>query len=370
MNLTGPAQWTVLLLSIPTFSESHDAPPPNADKPRLVCRCRLILPGLSCEGERRRLVGSKALPEGAIEDAKTVDLTYAGWMSARFSSQGPEGPPGEPRAEQQVLARTFHGVSLNDEFDWLKAANWREVMRDPLKLDSAIRAYLQAENDYCERALGETAGLQQTLFAEMKARVKEDNSTVPEPDGPYAYYVRYRKEGQHPLLCRQPRRSSVAATGLKVVEEMNEEQLLLDGDALAQGKAFFRLGVTEHSPDHRLLVWLADEAGSELYTAHVRVIESGADLADVVPDASGTAVWTQDASALFYVRLDQDHRPAGVFRHRLGTPVAGDVRVFARPDPGLFISIGRHSSGRFANISAHDHETSEVWLVDPAAPHP
>jgi protease II len=83
-----------------------------------------------------------------------------GWMGARLSSQGPEGPPGEPRAEQHVLARTLHGVSLNDEFDWLK--NWREVMRDPLKLDSAIRAYLQAENDYCEGALGETAGLQQT----------------------------------------------------------------------------------------------------------------------------------------------------------------------------------------------------------------
>ena len=70
-----------------------------------------------------------------MPDAKTVDLTYAGWMVARFSSQGPDGPPGEPRAEQHVLARTFHGVSLNDEFDWLKAANWREVMRDPLKLD-------------------------------------------------------------------------------------------------------------------------------------------------------------------------------------------------------------------------------------------
>jgi oligopeptidase B len=164
-----------------------------------------------------------------MPDAKTVDLTYAGWMGARFSSQGPEGPPGEPQAEQHVLARTFHGVSLNDEFDWLKAGNWREVMRDPLELDPTLRAYLQAENDYCERALGETAGLQQTLFAEMKARIKEDDSTVPEPDGPYAYYVRYREGGQHPLLCRQPRRSSVAATGLKVVEEMNEEQLLLDG---------------------------------------------------------------------------------------------------------------------------------------------
>ena len=126
----------------------------------------------------------------------------------------------------------------------------------------------------------------------MKARIKEDVIPYAEPDGSYAYYVRYQG-GQYPPLCRQPRRSSVAAAGLQVVEEMNEEQLLLDGDALAQGKAFFRLGVTEHSPDHRLLVWLADEAGSELYTARVYDIDTGADLADVVPDASGTAVWTQ-----------------------------------------------------------------------------
>jgi len=111
-------------------------------------------------------------------------LIYVGWMGAQFSSQRPEGF--EPRAEQYALVRTFHGVSLLDEFDWLKAANWREVMRDPLKLDSAIRAYLQAENDYCESALGETVALQQMLFAEMKARIKEDDSTVPEPDGPYA----------------------------------------------------------------------------------------------------------------------------------------------------------------------------------------
>src|SRR5262249_61560117 len=123
-----------------------------------------------------------------------------------------------------------------------------------------------------------------------------------------------------------------------------EEQLLLDGDALAHGKAFFRLGATRHSSDHRLLAWLADEAGSELYTARVRVIDSGVDLADVVPDASGAVVWTQDASAFYYVRLDQNHRPAGVFRPRLGTPLPPALRVFREANPGFFISIGRHSS--------------------------
>src|SRR5215475_3174150 len=113
-----------------------------------------------------------------------------------------------------------------------------------------------------------------------------------------------------------------------------------------RGNTFFRLGATQHSPDHRLLAWLADEAGSELYTARVRVIDSGADLADVVPDVSGAVVWTHAASAFYYVRLDQNHRPAGVFRHGLATPVAADVRVFREADPGFFISIGRNLSGR------------------------
>ena len=265
-------------------------------------------------------------------------------------------PPAEPRAEQRPLERTLHDVRLVDEYAWLKAENWREVMRDPSQLDPAIRAYLQAENDYCERALADTKSLQETLFAEMKGRIKEDDSSVPKPDGPYAYYARYRKEGQHPLLCRQPRNSAdipstQTADSARDPEKWgpvfgkdhaqtgnleSQEQLLLDGDALARGKAFFRLGATEHSSDHRLLAWLADDAGSELYTARVREIDTGADLADVVPDVSGAVVWTQDASAFYYVRLDQSHRPAGVFRHVLGTPVAADVLRVHRGRSGFF----------------------------------
>src|ERR1700738_332948 len=208
----------------------------------------------------------------------------------------------EPQAEQRPVERMLHDVHLIDEYAWLKAENWQEVMRDPSRLDPAIRAYLVAENDYCGSALADTRSLQEKLFAEMKGRIKTDDSSVPAPDGPYAYYVRYREQGQHPLVCREPRNSpdfdSTRAADIK-----REEQVLLDGDELARGKAFFQLGATRHSPDHRLLAWLADEAGSGFYIARVRVIDTGIDLADVVPDVSGAIVWTQDASAFFYVRL-------------------------------------------------------------------
>ena len=262
-----------------------------------------------------------------------------------------KAPPIEPQAQQRPLVRNLYDTKLTDEFAWLKTPNWREVMRDPHQLEPAIRAYLQAENDYCDHAFADNAALQEALFAEMKGRIKEDDSSVPDPDGPYAYYVRYRKDGQHSLLCRQPRNGGA-------------EQLLLDGDALARGKPFFRLGATSHSPDHRLLAWTSDEPGSEFYTARVRVIESNEDLADSVTDVSGSVVWTQDSAAFYYVRLDRSHRPAGVFRHRLGTPASADVLVFAEADPGLFISVGRHTSRCFGDIAAHDHETSEVWLLD------
>ena len=104
---------------------------------------------------------------------------------------------------------------------------------------------------------------------------------------------------------------------------------------MAAGKAFFVLGGSAHSPDHRKLAWSYDEAGSELYTARVRDLATGADLADVVPEVSGATVWTADASAFYYVRLDAQHRPTRVFRHRLGTPAADDVLVHELSDPGV-----------------------------------
>src|SRR5437588_7373331 len=154
-------------------------------------------------------------------------------MRTHFSSPVAASGLAEPQAEQHPLERTLHDLRLIDEYAWLKAENWREVMRNPFLLDPSIRAYLQAENDYCERALADTKGLQETLFAEMKGRIKEDDSSVPDHDGPYAYYARYRREGQHPVVCREPC-NSPQLRAAQAADTKTQEQLLLDGDALAQ----------------------------------------------------------------------------------------------------------------------------------------
>ena len=110
--------------------------------------------------------------------------------------------PPAPQAERHPTTSTRHGITLVDDYAWLRADNWREVMRDPSLLDPKIRGYLEAENEYVKAALAHTEPLQEALFAEMKGRIKEDDSTVPSPDGPFAYYMRYREGGQHPILCR------------------------------------------------------------------------------------------------------------------------------------------------------------------------
>ena len=259
--------------------------------------------------------------------------------------------PPEPRAQKRPASSTRHGITVTDDYAWLKAPNWQEVMRAPDKLDPEIRAYLVAENDYTAAALAHTEALQATLFAEMKGRIKEDDSTVPAPDGPHAYFVRYREGGQHPIASRQPRAGG-------------DEEVLLDGDALAAGKAYFQLGGWRHSPDHRLLAWSADDKGSEFYTLRVRDLARAEELDDVILATVGGVVWTADSSAFYYIKVDDNHRPSRVYRHRLGTPATEDELVYEERDEGFFVSVGRLQSGRFAVIASGDHETSECHLLD------
>jgi len=272
-------------------------------------------------------------------------------MSSTALPKFAAAPMAPPRATPRPSSAVRHGVTLTDEFAWLKDPDWQAVMRDPSLLDADIRAYLEAENAYAEAALARTVPLQETLFAEMKARIKEDDADVPAPDGPYAYFTSHREGGQHPLICREPRGGGATET-------------ILDGDALAAGKPFFRIGATAHSPDHRLLAWSADDSGNELFTVHVRDIARQVDLPDLVTETAGGIVWSQDGNAFYYVRVDRNHRPVSVHRHRLGTSPADDTQVVAAEDSGLFVSLSKLQSGRFAEVSLHDHETSESWLID------
>ena len=325
-------------------------------------------------------------------------------------------PPVAPR--KPVVSPALHGRRRTDDYAWLEDDNWQQVMRDPAVLRADIREYLEAENAYKEAVLAPTEALRAALFDEFRGRIKEDDSSVPAKDGAWEYYHRYREGGQHPVLCRRPAADSARAVAVGDASDLPEhargdlpataghtsghtagdasvaggrdrdttehaaghaladstaagtagEQVLLDGDAEAEGKSYYRIGGRSHSLDHRRFAWTIDENGSEFYALRVKDLETGHRLDDAIERCSGGFVWAADHETLFYTELDDNHRPCKVLRHRVGTDPADDALVYEEPDAGFFVNVALTESRRFVVIDAHDHVTSEVRLVDAARP--
>lgn len=263
--------------------------------------------------------------------------------------------PTPPRAEKRTVTSERHGVQLVDDYAWLRADNWQEVIREPGKLAADIRAHLDAENIWCDAFMKETEALQETLLKEMRGRIKEDDSSVPSPDGPYAYASRYLEGAQHPRVVR-------------TLRDGGPEQVLLDADALARGKAYFHLGGAQHSPDHKLMAWSFDDNGSEYHTIKVRDLGTGDDIGDEIASTAGGVAWAADGKSFLYTWLNDNHRAEKVFLHVIGTPTTDDVLIYQESDPGFFTGVGKTQSGRFLVIDSHDHETSEVRLIPASDP--
>ena len=175
----------------------------------------------------------------------------------RSSIRGRQAPSAAARPREIA----HHGIVIRDDYAWLKAPNWREVLKDASALPSDIRAHLDAENAYADALLAPLASLVEELKARApRGRIEDEDATAPVPDGPFLYYRRWRGGAQHPCLVRRPRGGG-------------EEELLVDGEALAAGLSFFQLGPASHSSDHRLLAYAVDEAGSEFFTIRLRDLD-------------------------------------------------------------------------------------------------
>ncbi len=266
-------------------------------------------------------------------------------------------PPAAAAPKAAIIPHSFsrHGVTIHDCYAWLRDANWQEVMRRPETLDPQIRAYLDAENAYTASMLADAQEQQDILFREMKGRIKEDDSGVPSPDGPWAYFFRYEKGSEHPRLVREPRLGGT-------------EQTLLDGDAMAKDTAYWQLENSAHSPDHKLLAYTVDDTGSEYCTIRVRDLAIGRDLPDAIGNAGSTLVWSPDTTAIYYNQLDDNHRSLKLFRHVLGTTVETDELIFAEPDTALFVGAGATQSKRFIVVHVRDHTQTELRLIDTEHP--
>jgi len=263
----------------------------------------------------------------------------------------PVAPKHPKRIEQLGRVRV-------DDYAWMKDDNWQAVLRDPSVVRADVRDHLNAENAYTEAMLAPTKALQDAMFEEMKGRIKEDDSSVPSPDGPWDYYARYAIGAQHPVHARRPRG---AAEG---------DIVLLDEDAESKAKAYYRVGAAEHSPDHGLYAWAVDEQGSEVYRILVKDLATGEIMPEPVESSTGSFTWSPCSQWLFWIWRDDNGRPAKVYRRPARGGAADDVLVYDEPDEGFFISVGTTSSDAYIIIGSGDHETSETQIIpatDPTA---
>ncbi len=256
----------------------------------------------------------------------------------------------EPKTIQQL------GRTRSDAYAWMKDENWQALLRDPAQVRPDIKAHLDAENAYTRAMLASTEALQADLFAEMKGRIREDDSSLPAPDGPWDYYSRYEIGAQHPILARRP-------TG-----RTDGEQILIDVEALAQGHAYYQVHDAEHSPDHRLYAYAEDDQGSEYHRIRIKDLETGALLPEPIESATGDFVWAPDSAWLFWVWRDENGRSAKVYRRPARGGAADDVLAYAEPDEGMFVHVGVTQSRAFITLSSGNHDCSATWLIPAADP--
>lgn len=259
-----------------------------------------------------------------------------------------------PTVEARPVTIEQLGRTRTDNFAWLRDDNWQQVMRDPSVLDADIRAMLEAENTYYNQVMSPLAELEETIYREMRGRIREDDSSVPSRDGDWFYYSRYREGGQYPIFARRPADANGEISG--------EEVILMDGDAQAEGLKYFRLGAFEHSPDQRYAAWAVDTNGSEYYEIRIRDLQTGEDIATLTQEGYGSLVWANDSRTIYWVWRDENARPKRVYRQAIDSTER--ELVYEESDDGFFIGVDRTDGDTWVVVYTGDHTTSEIRLFD------
>ena len=254
-----------------------------------------------------------------------------------------------PVAEKWSHQSIHHGITLTDDYYWLKDQSYPKVD------DADVLAYLKAENAYFEAQMAPHQPLVETIFQEMKGRIKEDDSSVPQKDGNYIYWSKFDAGTQYKKHYRKP-----VAGG--------PDQLILDENELAKGKEYFRLGVLSISPDDRLMAYAYDDNGSERFEAHVRDLATGAELPDIIPGTLSSIVWTSDSKGFVYGLANENWRTDNAYYHRLGDDPAKAKLLYKEADIGFGVSVGLTVQEDWIVIATGDNATSEIRLVPASDP--
>jgi oligopeptidase B len=279
----------------------------------------------------------------------TTPFVHAAETANENSKENMNTIPKPPVAEKRPHSFTHHGITIEDPYHWLKDDGYPKVD------DADILAHLAKENAYYEANMAAQKPLTETLFKEMKARIKEDDSSVPQKDGDWIYWSKFDEGAQY----RKYYRKSVSG---------GEDLLILDENELAKGKDYFRLGEVSISPNGTLMAYAYDDNGSERFEAHVRDLSTGKELPDVIPGTLSSIVWTSDNKGFVYGLANENWRTDNLKHHILGSDPAGDKEIFREADDGFRVDIGLTAQEDYMVINVGDNVTSEIRLIPASDP--
>lgn len=274
--------------------------------------------------------------------------------------------------------------SVPDPYGW---------MRDDDRTDPEVLDWLRSENAYTEAVTKRLSGLRSKLYDEMVGSLRETDHSCPGKDGPYWYYTRTYEGKSYRAHCRAPvvvaggggaaAGATTTTTPVKIEWDgsadspvLPGEKVYLDENDLAEGKEYCAVGSATESPSHGLLAYTVDYTGDEKYGLHVVDMETGEEVDhDPALECDGSVRWGADDSTLFYVKMDEQHRPYKVYRRRIGLSSRKegerDKLMYHDPDETTYVSIHKSSDRKYLFVDSSSTETGEVHfldLTDPNAP--
>ena len=258
-----------------------------------------------------------------------------------------------PVAAKKPSAVTHHGRTVTDDYAWLRDPGYPQVT------DKEILSHLEAENAWFAARMAPRRDLVETLFREMRGRIKEADKSVPQKDGNFLYWIEFEEGAEYKKWWRRP---------VGAPDDGSADELILDEVALAKGHEYFRLGAISVSNDGTKLAWAVDDNGSERFTARIKVIATGEVLPDEIPGTLSSLIWVANDTGLVYSLANEQWRTDNARLHWLGRPVAEDVELYHEDDEGFRVGCALSANEKWLILSASDHETSEVRLIPADAP--
>ncbi|MDB3886110.1 S9 family peptidase [Candidatus Pelagibacter sp.] len=255
-----------------------------------------------------------------------------------------------PQLKKKSEIKTCHNSSWEDNYSWIHQDDILEVLKDSRKLNPEVRKYLEEENSYTKFHLSDTKNIQKELFDEIKGRIKLNDESIPFKDFDYEYWTKTTTKGNYSIKLRKK-------IGTKDVEEIwngDEEKEKLNIE-------YFGVGDLEVSFNDKYLGYSLDTKGSEYYTIYIRDIKTKELVTEKIEETSGSITFSLDDKYIFYSKLDENHRPRKIYRHKLGTNTKDDQLIFEEKSEAFTVGISLSSDDKYFFINTSNHNTSEQY---------